>query len=117
MELFFIRQHGKENFLQFFSFYIKGRTTIENQIVVTDFLKKWIAMNNSLINLSANAPLVQPILPLSKSLSDLSEQLLLVLEKKQSVSAQFLNDLFAKCNSKNHADVELAICNSLKKLM
>lgn len=91
--------------------------SIKNQIVVTDFLKNWIAMNTSLINLSANAPLVQPILPLSKSLSDLSEQLLLVLEKEQSVSAQVLNDLLVQSNSKNHADVELAVCNSLKKLI
>jgi hexosaminidase len=39
-----------------------------NQVAVTDFFRKWIKMNESLIDLSANAPLVQPILPLSKSL-------------------------------------------------
>jgi hexosaminidase len=32
-----------------------------NQVAVTDFFRKWIKMNESLIDLSANAPLVQPI--------------------------------------------------------
>lgn len=90
---------------------------IENQIFITDFLKKWITMNSDLINLSANAPLVHPILPLSKSLSDLSQQLLLVIDKKTSVNSAVLNDLLEQCNSKKHADVELAVYNSLKKLL
>ncbi|WP_291103908.1 MULTISPECIES: beta-N-acetylhexosaminidase [unclassified Flavobacterium] len=90
---------------------------IENQIFITDFLKKWITMNSDLINLSANAPLVQPLLPLSKSLSDLSQQLLLIIDKKQSVNLAVLNDLLEQCDSKKHADVELAIYSSLKKLL
>jgi hexosaminidase len=32
-----------------------------NKVAVTDFFRKWIKMNESLIDLSANAPLVQPI--------------------------------------------------------
>lgn len=96
--------------------YLENKS-IENQILVTDFLKKWITMNSDLIDLSANAPLVQPFLPLSKSLSDLSQQLLLVIEKKQAVNPVVLNDLLEQCNSKNHADVELAVYNSLKKLI
>lgn len=90
---------------------------IENQILVTSFLKKWIVLNGSLIDLSSNAPLIQPLLPLSKSLSNLSEQLLLIIEKKQVVNLAFLNDLLEQCNSKKHADVELAVYKSLKKLI
>ncbi|TRW97930.1 beta-N-acetylhexosaminidase [Flavobacterium gawalongense] len=89
----------------------------ENQILVTNFFKKWITMNSDLIGLSSNAPLVQPLLPLSKSLSDLSQQLLLVIEKKQTANPIILNDLLEQCNSKKNADVELAVYNSLKKLL
>jgi hexosaminidase len=42
-------------------------------------------MNESLIDLSANAPLVQPILPLSKSLSEVSEQMLPMIEEKSYI--------------------------------
>jgi len=56
-------------------------------------------------------------LPLSKSLSDLSQQLLLIIDKKQDVNPAVLNDLLEQCNSKKHADVELAVYNSLKKLI
>lgn len=91
--------------------------SLENQILVTDFLKKWIVTNTNLVKLSSNAPLIQPILPLSKSLNDLSEQLLLVIEKKQTVNLKNLNDLLEQCNSKKHADVELVVYKSLKKLI
>jgi hexosaminidase len=83
--------------------------------LVTDFLKKWITVNTNLIELSSNAPLIQPLLPLSKSLADLSAQLLLVVDKKQFVNSKMINDLLEQCNSKEHADVELAVYNSLKK--
>jgi hexosaminidase len=96
--------------------YLKDKN-IENQIVVIDFLKKWINVNTDLIELSTIAPLVQPILPLSKSLSDLSIQLLPFLEKNQSVDSASVNSLLEQCNSKDHADVELAVYISFKKLI
>ncbi|NDP25923.1 MAG: family 20 glycosylhydrolase [Flavobacterium sp.] len=96
--------------------YLKNKNS-ENQILVTNYLKKWIDVNTKLSELSNNAPLIQPILPLSKSLSDLSQQLLLKIEKKQTVDPNKLNDLLEQCNAKNHADVELAVYNSLKKLI
>lgn len=89
----------------------------ENKVIVTNFFKKWIAINSDLIALSANAPLVQPLLPLSKSLSDLSEQLLLLMDKKQKVNQALLEDLLEKCNTRSPADVELAVYGSLKKLL
>ncbi|MDI6033966.1 family 20 glycosylhydrolase [Flavobacterium sp. LB2P84] len=98
------------------SLYLENKS-LENQVSVTHFLKKWMDMNTKLIDLSTNAPLVQPLLPLSKSLSAISEQLLLSIEKKQSLNSVVLNDLLEQCNSKNHADVELAVYNSLKKLI
>ena len=90
---------------------------IRNQTLVTNFLRKWIEMNEDLIDLSSNAPLIQPLLPLSKSLKDISEQLLLVIENKKPVNPSLLNNLLEQCNSKKHADVELAVYKSLKKLM
>jgi len=91
--------------------------TAENLNRIVNYLNKWIKMNSDLNALSNNAPLVQPVLPLSKSLSDISEKLLLKLDKKQNIDTSILNDLLEKCNSKEHADVELAVYNSLKKLV
>ena len=90
--------------------------TIENQNSLTAYFNKWIKMNVDLIQLSNNAPLIQPLLPLSKSLADLSQQLLLIIDKKQFVNPTVLNKLLKLCNSKMHADVELAVYNNLKKL-
>ena len=96
--------------------YLKNKNE-ENQVLVTNFLKKWIDINTNLIELSSNAPLIQPLLPLSQSLANLSEQLVLVFGKKQAFNATLFNDLLKQCNSKNHADVELAVYNSLDKLI
>ena len=94
-----------------------GNKSAENKAKVLEYLNKWIALNKSLITLGNNAPLVQPILPLAKSLSALSEQLVLVLNKEQIVKPEVLVDLLEQCNSKEHADVELAVYSSLKKLI
>jgi hexosaminidase len=91
--------------------------SIKNQGEVTHFLEKWIVVNSDLVYLGLNAPLIQPILPLSKSLSTLSELLLDRIEKKQTVNQTILVDLLEQCNSKKHADVELAVYKSLKKLL
>jgi hexosaminidase len=96
--------------------YLENKS-LDNQVLVTDFLKKWVDMNAKLIDLSANAPLVQPLLPLSKSLSAISQQLLVGIEKKQSLNSSVMSDLLEQCNSKAHADVELAVYTSLKKLI
>ena len=89
---------------------------IENQTLVTNFFRKWIAMDADLINLRANAPLIQPLLPLSKNLKDISEQLLLVIENKKTVNPDVLNGLLEQFNSRSPADVEVAVYASLKKL-
>jgi hypothetical protein len=40
-------------------------------------------MNTDLIHLSANAPLIQPVLPMSNNLSTISKQLLLAIEENK----------------------------------
>ncbi|TRX40829.1 beta-N-acetylhexosaminidase [Flavobacterium restrictum] len=95
--------------------YLNNKTP-ENETVVTNFLKKWIQTNTDLLALSQNAPLLQPLLPLSKSVSETAQVLLLKIEKKETISADKAQELILQCLSKDHADVELAVCNSLKKL-
>jgi hexosaminidase len=94
-----------------------NENSIKNQDEVTRFFKKWIDVNSDLVRLSSDAPLIQPILPLSKSLSTLSELFLNRIEKKQTVSQMILGDLLDQCNSKKNADVELAVYKSLQKLL
>jgi hexosaminidase len=89
----------------------------ENKAKVAAYLNKWIAVNKGLNELSSNAPLVQPILPLAKKLNNVSEQLLLVLDNKATLKADDLKKLVEECDSKDHADVELAVYKSLKKLI
>jgi hexosaminidase len=89
----------------------------ENKAKVAAYLNKWIAVNKSLNELSSNAPLVQPILPLAKKLNDVSEQLLLVLDNKATLKAEDLKKLVEECDSKDYADVELAVYKSLKKVL
>ena len=89
----------------------------ENKAKVIAFFNKWITMNKGLLELSANAPLIQPILPLSKKLTDASQELILVLENKSALKADDLKKLIEQCNSKDHADVELSVYESLKKLI
>lgn len=96
--------------------YLANKTP-ENKAKVTAFFNKWIALHKELIDLGANAPLVQPILPLSKKLSDASQELLLVLENKSTLKAADLKNLIEQCNTKDHADVELSVYESLKKLI
>lgn len=96
--------------------YLANKTP-ENKAKVTAFFNKWIAVNKGLVELSANAPLVQPLLPLSKKLNDASQELLLVLDNKSVLKADDLKNLIEQCNTKDHADVELSVYASLKKLI
>jgi len=95
--------------------YLKNKDQ-ENQIILSSFFRKWIIMNTDLIALSKNAPLVQQFLPLSKSLSNLSEQILLVFDKKQTLDKDKWNTLLLQANVRSDADVELAVLNDIKKL-
>lgn len=96
--------------------YLANKTP-ENKAKVAAYFNRWIALNNELVALSANAPLVQPILPLSKKLTDASQELLLVLENKSTLKTDDLKSLIEQCNTKDHADVELSVYASLKKLI
>ncbi|OMQ11583.1 beta-N-acetylhexosaminidase [[Flexibacter] sp. ATCC 35103] len=96
--------------------YLASKTP-ENKAKLVAFFNKWIAVNKGLAELSANAPLVQSILPLSKKLNDASQELLLVLDNKSKLKADDLKNLIEQCNTKDHADVELSVYASLKKLI
>lgn len=96
--------------------YLANKTD-ENQAAVANYLNKWVTIHKDLTALSNNAPLVQPLLPLSKSLSAIAEQLLLKISNKQGLDDSALYGLLEKCDSKEYADVELAVYNSLKKLV
>lgn len=96
--------------------YLASKTP-ENKAKVAAFFSKWIALDKELNDLSANAPLVQPVLPLVKKLSDASEELLRVLDNKSTLKSADLKRLIEECNTKDHADVELAVYTSLKKLI
>ena len=96
--------------------YLANRSP-ENKTKLAAFFNKWIAVNKGLVELSTNAPLVQPLLPLSKSLNDVSQEMLLVLDNKSKLKSEDLRNLVEKCNSKEHADVELSVYESLKKLI
>lgn len=103
-----------------FNFAVKkylDNKNIENEVVVTNFFRKWIKMNTDLITLSSNAPLVQPLLPLSQKLSEISEQLLLLIEKKKNSDKSKLNILIEQANIRNDADVELAELSGIKLLL
>ncbi|MGO4822167.1 MULTISPECIES: beta-N-acetylhexosaminidase [unclassified Flavobacterium] len=89
----------------------------ENRLVLTTFFKKWIAMHEKLQQLSKDAPLIQPVLPLSKSLHLISTSLLQKIENNHKLDQTEINALLEQCNSKKNADVELAVYNSLKKLI
>ena len=89
----------------------------ENKANVSHFLNKWITLNKDLIALSTKAPLVQSVLPLAKKLSNASEQILNVLDNKSNIKTSELKELIEECNTKVHADVELSVYESLKKLI
>ncbi|MEO7978688.1 family 20 glycosylhydrolase [Flavobacterium sp.] len=89
----------------------------ENKAKVALFLNKWIAVNKTLNELSNNAPLIRPVLPLAQKLSEASLQLLLVLDNKPTLKGTDLKNLIEQCNTKDHADVELAVYASFKKLI
>jgi hexosaminidase len=89
----------------------------ENKAKVAAFFTKWIGIYNELTALSSNAPLVQPLLPLAKNLKDASQELLLVLDNKSTLKSDELKRLIEQCDTKDHADVELAVFVSLNKLI
>lgn len=93
--------------------YVKNKDAASEAAVVS-FLNKWIQNDKDLETLSGNAPLIQPLLPLSKALKELSEQLLLKIQKNPNYNAGYAHTLLEKCHSKEHADVELANYSGLK---
>ncbi|OAZ05168.1 beta-N-acetylhexosaminidase [Flavobacterium succinicans] len=90
---------------------------VASEAAISLYFNKWIQNYKELEDLSQNAPLVQPLLPLSKALHDLSGQLLLKLQMNSTYNAVLAKELLDKCNSKSHADVELAVYTGLKNIV
>jgi hexosaminidase len=84
-----------------------------NKKIILSYFRKWIQMHDDLLKLSKIAPLIQPLLPLSESLSLVSKEFLEVMANKKQFDQVKMNDLLESCNSKKNADVELAVYNSL----
>lgn len=96
--------------------YLKDRNH-DSEIKLIAVLNQWVQNHKELVVISQKAPLVHQFLPLSKALHDLSEQLLFKLHKKSEFNSVFAKELLEQCNSKEHADVELAIYQDLKKIL
>ena len=96
--------------------YLTNKTP-ENKAKVVVFFNKWIAVNKNLKTLSANAPLIQSILPLAQKLNNASVALLLVLDNKSTLQKEELKKIIEQCSTKEHADVELAVYESLLKFI
>ena len=95
--------------------YLKN-SSIENKECLITLLDKWIYNDDELIKSSLKAPLIIPLLPISKNLKKVSIELKKVLSKNSTITKEQVNDYLNELDSKKYADVELAISNSMKKL-
>ena len=84
--------------------------------LLLEWLDKWISNDDKLIKISENAPLVTSLLPISKNLKTISESLKNILLKKSTLTKTEIDQLLSACNSKEYADVELAVYPTFKKL-
>lgn len=91
--------------------------TDETKTLILSYLKNWKNMHSELAILNENAPLINTFLPLSKNLNDLSSQLIYKLENNQNYNPELAQNLLKECNSKEYADVELAIIEGLRKII
>lgn len=91
--------------------------TDETKTQILSYLKNWKNMHSELEILNENAPLINTFLPLSKNLNDLSSQLIYKLENNQNYNPELAQNLLKECNSKEYADVELAIIEGLRKII
>ncbi|VXB98638.1 Beta-N-acetylhexosaminidase [Flavobacterium sp. 9AF] len=84
---------------------------------ITHFLNDWKKMHQELLQSSENAPLIKQLLPLSERLNILSNELLEIIENNKKYDNIVLNKMLNECNSKEYADVELAVYPGLKKII
>lgn len=91
--------------------------TDETKTQILSYLKNWKNIHSELAILNENAPLINTFLPLSKNLNDLSSQLIYKLENNQNYNPELAQNLLKECNSKEYADVELAIIEGLRKII
>lgn len=94
--------------------YLKNK---ENSKGLLSYFDLWINNHEKLTQLSHNAPLIIPLLPVSQNLKEIASELKNIITQQKKINKEQLVAMFAKCESKNHADIELAVCPSLKKLI
>lgn len=97
--------------------YLNNDNNLENKKSLITFFDKWINNDDEIIKCSQKAPLVIPLLPISKNLKNISIELKNMLLKNSSISKEQLEQYMTELDSKNYADVELAIADSIKKLI
>lgn len=84
---------------------------------ILDYLNLWVKNNTELEKLQQNAPLVGQVLPLSRALAEVSSQLIFKLQGASHYHSEVAAKALETCKSKDYADVELAIVESLKILL
>ena len=97
--------------------YLNNENDLENKKSLIAFLDKWINIDDELIIASSKAPLILSLLPISKNLKNISIELKNILLKNSSINKEQLEQYMTELDSKNYADVELAISDSFKKLI
>ncbi|MBK0368932.1 beta-N-acetylhexosaminidase [Flavobacterium agrisoli] len=88
-----------------------------DKTILKGYLEKWVALHDRLQTTSQQAPLVKPLLPLAANLSNASNELLVYLDNPAKSNLKSLENRIEKCNTKEYADVELAVYESFKKLV
>lgn len=96
-------------------FVIDKNEDSKSKIVI--FLNQWISNYSELKKLNENAPLISPFLPLSEKLSNLSQHLIFKIQGNAQYNSAVAEKLLAECDTKEYADVELAVVKSFKKLI
>jgi hexosaminidase len=97
--------------------YMADKNNAEAKIKIVEYLNQWVLMNTDLEKKSTNAPLINSILPLSQSLSVLSQQLILKMSGRTHFDGSIANKSLEQCKSKDHADVEMTIIMALEQLI
>lgn len=93
-----------------------NNNNLENKEALMTYLDKWIKNDEELIKCSQKAPLVIPLLPISKNLKNISIELKKLLSETSSINKEQLDQYLNELDSKNYADVELVISDSIKKI-
>lgn len=97
--------------------YLSNKNDMAAKTILLEYLNQWVKMNAVLEQQKVNAPLIGQVLPLSKAVSVLSGQLILKLQGDAAYNATIAQQALEVCQSKDFADVELAVAVPLQQIM